>query len=664
MINKSLTSLTFKISMFIITIMVISLTIFSLVFISSERNKLVQDIVKNGQIFASFSTQTIYDNYVQYYSHPRPEDFETFKTNISTLLGNNVDISKINLISINGKILFDSDEFKTGKYTGDGRYVTDQQTLKILAVGKVSYRNILEGDKEFTEIIMPIDEIAGHLFSVRYLLSNTSLSTRMNEVYIQIYSVVIPLILIAILLTLFFTIRLVKPISILTKNAQEISRGNLDVKVDIKSKDEIGQLAKTFNEMTVKIKDSYVVLESKVKERTADLDIKIEELAENNAQLGDSKKAITNLLEDIEIEKSKIEETVKIRTKELAEEKSRLLASINSLSFGFIIADMNSKVILSNPSILSILNTDKQPATIADVDALFTNFDLVNSCKECLLTQKVVEIKEILFSKKFLRVFCAPVLSENTPIGHVIIIEDITEAKVMERSKDEFFAVASHELRTPLTAIRGNSDMILEMYSDKIPNQDMKEMLTDINSASIRLIKIVNDFLEVSRLEQGKVETNNKTFDITELVDKTVKDLKVMADKKKISLTYNMSSTSLPNVFADQGHVEQILLNLIGNGIKFTDQGSVIIDTSLENNFIAIRITDTGMGIGDKNQSLLFRKFQQAGETFLARKDTNSTGLGLYISKLLVSNMGGDIKLEKSSVGSGSTFVFTLPIAV
>lgn len=642
----------------------ISLLAFSLVFISSEREKMMKDIVKNGEIFASFSSKAIYDNFVQYYTHPRVEDFENFKINVTSILANNKDVVGVELLGVNGRILFDSEEFISGKYEGPNRVITDKKTIEILNKNKTSYRNIIENDEDAVEIMVPLDQAGGSIFVMRYILSNASMKDRMIEIYGQIASVVFPLLIFAIITAVFFTLRLVRPIKKLTNIVEKIRAGNFDIKAEIKSKDEIGRLAFAFNDMTSKLKESYGVLEAKVKERTAELDKKVEELAENNAELSDSKRAITNLLEDIEQEKEKIEETVKIRTKELSDEKSRLLASINSLSFGFIISDMNNNILLSNPRVSEILEKEGKFEKVEDISKIFEGFDLTNSCKECLKNQKVVEIKEVLFYKKFLRIFCAPILNQSIPIGHVIIIEDITEAKVIERSKDEFFAVASHELRTPLTAIHGNSDMILSMYMDQITNQDLKDMLTDINSASVRLINIVNDFLEVSRLEQGKVETKKEVFDINEIINKVIKDLKVVADRKSISVSYNPPVVDLPKAFGDKGHTEQVLINIIGNAIKFTDNGSVIVTVSPEKNFLKIRVEDTGIGIEPKNQTLLFRKFQQAGDKVLARKDSNSTGLGLYISKLLVSNMGGSISLEKSDTNKGSIFAFTLPIAL
>ena len=386
--------------------------------------------------------------------------------------------------------------------------------------------------------------------------------------------------------------------------------------------------------------------------------------------------AMMNLLEDLDTEKKKVEDEVQEKTKELRKEQARLLASINSLSFGFVIADTNDKVIVKNAALSTILELTEEPTSVKDIIDSFKGIAsgldvLTHSCRECIDLKKVVELKEISHGKKYLRVFCTPIITKNEStqdateevIGYVVLVEDITEAKIMERSRDEFFAVASHELRTPLTAIRGNADMILDMYADKIVDKDMKEMLQDIDISSIRLISIVNDFLEVSRLEQGRFEINKENFNVSDVVEKVVRDLKSMVEQKGLSVAYTAPTSPLPTVFADKNRTEQILLNLVGNAVKFTKVGSITITTTAMDSFVDVRVIDTGTGISEHNQALLFRKFQQAGEQTLARDVTQSTGLGLYISKLIISRMGGTIGLEKSEVGKGSIFAFTLPIS-
>lgn len=386
--------------------------------------------------------------------------------------------------------------------------------------------------------------------------------------------------------------------------------------------------------------------------------------------------AMLNLLEDLDAEKKKVEGTVRERTKELREEQTRLLASIESLSFGFIIADTDDRIIVKNAAISRILELVEEPTSVRGIVDSFKGIAfgldvLAHSCRECIDMRRAVELKEISHGKKYLRVFCSPILMKDEtapdalgkPIGYAMLVEDVTEAKIMERSRDEFFAVASHELRTPLTAIRGNADMILEAYADKIADGDMKEMLQDIDISSTRLIGIVNDFLEVSRLEQGRFEIKNERFDVSEIIGKVLRDLETTVEQKDLVAAYAAPASPLPAVYADKNRTEQILFNLVGNAIKFTKSGSITVTAVAAGNFINVRVIDTGGGISEHNQALLFRKFQPAGEEMLARDVTQSTGLGLYISKLIISSMGGTIGLERSEPGKGSTFLFTLPIA-
>ncbi len=470
---------------------------------------------------------------------------------------------------------------------------------------------------------------------------------------------------------IFLARRITKGIIILNEAAEEISKGNLDVRVAIPSNNEVGNLADAFNTMVATLQELYTGMDKKVKEQTAALS---EQVAEGEK----SRLAILNLLEDIEKEKEKVERVVVERTKELHNEKARLIASINSLSFGFIIADKDDNILLQNSALMRILELDKKPFSIHDIAGAFqivqdakgvVQFDPVASCRKCMIDREILEIKEARHKNRFLRIFCIPISPETTAgvkadvIGYVFLVEDITEAKIAERSRDEFFAVASHELRTPLTAIRGNADMILQMYAEKIIDKDMKEMLVDINTSSIRLIDIVNDFLEVSRIEQGKFEIHKEVFDVSETIEKVHRDMKDMIAHKGIYFTYITPPQPLPKVYSDKNRVEQILMNLVGNAEKFTKQGGITVEVEPLPGFLKIRVADTGVGISQENQDLLFRKFQQAGEQMLARDITQGTGLGLYISKMIVSSLGGSIGIEHSELGNGSIFAFTVPIA-
>ncbi len=465
-----------------------------------------------------------------------------------------------------------------------------------------------------------------------------------------------------LLITLYIILSSVtNPIIKLTQAAQRVSEGDLLTQISTTSKDEIGTLSNVFRLMQNNIREAQSDLKVKVQEKTEQLSLKVTEVELSN-------KAIKNLLEDIEEEKKKVEETVVVRTKELNEEKARLLASINSLPVGFALADKDDNILFKNQvfqSTFALMGSDiTKMEDIIDAFSGITN--LKEAHRQCIEEKRLVEIESVFFKNKFFRIILAPVImlhNSQEVIGHLFLVEDITEAKVMERSKDEFFAVASHELRTPLTAIRGNAEMILDMYGDKIVDKDVKEMLADINEASVRLIGIVNDFLDVSRLEQGKISLKNTSFDVAEIIENVINSVQNEADEKNLLLQFIKPENIHTTVFADSDKVKQILFNLIGNSIKFTSKGSVTVSISVAGGFVAIKVADTGVGISLQNENLLFRKFQPAGEHILARDVTSSTGLGLYISSLLVYKMRGSIGLEKSELGKGSVFFFTLPIA-
>jgi signal transduction histidine kinase len=292
--------------------------------------------------------------------------------------------------------------------------------------------------------------------------------------------------------------------------------------------------------------------------------------------------------------------------------------------------------------------------------------DLREYIKNCGLDKKRLVFSDIEIKGRYFQFLLSPILTkekEEICIGIVVLVQDITEAKILERSKDEFFSIASHELRTPLTAIRGNTSMILEYYAEAVKDPELKMMVDDIHESSIRLINIVNDFLNVSRLEQRRMEFKIEKFDISKLVPETIKEYDVTGSRKKIGIEFVAPDGPLPLVNGEMDKVRQVLINLRGNSLKFTAEGGIKIKTEISGKFVKVVVSDTGRGIPLKQQSLLFHKFQQTGESLFTRDTAGGSGLGLYISKMMIEGMGGEIKLEKSEEGKGSTFSFSLPIA-
>lgn len=600
--------------------MCLVLLIVSGTFLLTEQAKGRQQLLNNGRNFGNFSSQSIYDNYVRSYTHPTSEEFRQFRTAVEQMLRVNPDVVQVTLMSINGRVLFDSNEFKTGKYEGPPRQIEDPVILDKLSSTTTTQRDLQDPTLgNVAEIIVPINESGiGHVLSTRYILSYASLSHRTAEVFTQTASIAIPLMIFVIVVAVAFSLTLTRPIVKLTKVAQEIRAGNFNAKTNVTSKDEIGTLGLTIDEMTTQLHQTY-------------------------GQLNHSLQELTQ------------------RTKQLSEEKARSSASIDSLPLGFMMTDEHGGVLVTNPAIRRMLNLGESAKKSAN---LFQQ--LQPHINTCLTEKHAISLPELTDANRIYRTFLSPVILSDNPgqaaIGVAVLLEDITEEKILARSKDEFFSIASHELRTPLTAIRGNSGMILDYFSEALKDHELKDMIVDIHGSSVRLIDIVNDFLDASRLEQGKMEFKPTAFPITDVLTSVITELQTVAAGKHVQLVLDPSFPSTV-VWADTNKTKQVVYNLVGNALKFVEHGSVTLSAQTSAKQIKVLVTDTGKGISPENQSLLFHKFQQATDSILTRDNTRGTGLGLYISKLLVENMGGRIRLEHTETGKGSTFSFSLPLA-
>jgi len=354
----------------------------------------------------------------------------------------------------------------------------------------------------------------------------------------------------------------------------------------------------------------------------------------------------------------------------IKEEQSRLLGAIGGLSLGFLIIDTKNNILIKNLALDSILGLEDhaQVLLLGDMSGIEeilmkSGFDLRSAYQRTISEHVTTEFKDVTLGGKFLHIYIAPIISpiDGTTInGASVIVEDTTEAKLFEQGRDEFFSIASHELRTPLTAIRGNASMLIEYYGDKMLDQDMREMIDDMLISSERLIRIVNDFLDVSRLEQRRMQFNLEQCDVNKIIREAMGELRDLATKQSLTIEF-AEAPALPAILADTFRVKQVLTNLVGNAIHYTDAGGINITAEVVGKMVKIKVRDSGVGISLQDSSLLFRKFQQVGDNILARK-VMSTGLGLYISKLMVESMGGVIALEESVPGKGSTFSFTLPV--
>lgn len=242
---------------------------------------------------------------------------------------------------------------------------------------------------------------------------------------------------------------------------------------------------------------------------------------------------------------------------------------------------------------------------------------------------------------------------------YVVLYRKIKE---VDQMKDEFISIASHELRTPLTSIKGYTSLIQEGTFGKIEDPKMQQSLERIMSSTKRLGDLVEDLLDVSRLEQGRLACDQQALSVEPIIDEIVSQLSVTAQEKQLALSYEYekSAQPLPLVSADPDRLRQVLVNLIGNAIKYTEAGSVVVTQEIKENKLRIKVTDTGLGISPEAQKSLFQKFYRVKTD--KTETIQGTGLGLWITKQIVELMGGRIYLE-SIEGRGTQVIVVLNLA-
>jgi two-component system sensor histidine kinase VicK len=352
---------------------------------------------------------------------------------------------------------------------------------------------------------------------------------------------------------------------------------------------------------------------------------------------------------------------------QLLDEQARLTASINSLTVGFIIVDNNYRILAKNQAAALVFN---QPhlTSLNQIHSLTLknqNISLKEEVNLSLNKKVTITLSEVNFADLILKLLISPINvtknGHNQPvqIGAVILLQDQTNEVKLERSKDEFLAIASHELRTPLIIIKNTVAMIQDgIYKP----EELNFALDQIKESSVSLIEMTDQFLDISKMEQKKLVLKPSSFILNDLIKEITAQYQTLAIPKNLKLFVQLPP-KLIHISADRDRLSQVISNLLGNAIKFTDQGSITLQVNdLSDRLIKVKVTDTGSGIPKDRQHLLFKKFSQTNEDIYTRA-AGGTGLGLYISKMLVELMGGNLKLDISEPGKGSTFIITLPVS-
>jgi len=293
--------------------------------------------------------------------------------------------------------------------------------------------------------------------------------------------------------------------------------------------------------------------------------------------------------------------------------------------------------------------------------------------KSLLITKEPISYDEHLQTNsknedRWVGMSASPILNSKGEIEEIIlIVRDINTLKETEKAKSEFVSIASHELRTPLTVINGYLSLLLSGdlgdFKDEVSRSNLIKILQKAANETSRLNRLVADLLNVSRIEEKRIELEKHRVDIEVLINEVVEELQSLAKSKNIQInTICENSKKDHNLVCDRGKIYQAILNLLDNAIKYTPSGTKIkISDWIENNKFFISISDNGQGIPKELHHVIFEKFQQAPGSYL--KQNTGTGLGLFIVKSFIELHGGSLRLD-SEVGKGTTFTFDLPLIV
>lgn len=372
-------------------------------------------------------------------------------------------------------------------------------------------------------------------------------------------------------------------------------------------------------------------------------------LATSNDEIGDLAKAFNYMSEQI-----------KLRLQEVTLSRSRLEAVLLSMFEGVMVVDSKGTILLMNQTLKDLLLIKDDPLGRRPIEVI-RNIE-IQEIADCALKREcgveACELSILAPEEKILSIHATPVIRGSKVEGAVLLFHNITELRRLEKVRKDFVANVSHELRTPISSIKGYAETLLEgALEDK---ENARDFLNIIYSDSDRLAKLIDDLLDLSKIESNRLRMDIKRCSLSPLVNKVVSSLSRQAKDTSIAIKIDIP-TDISNILADEARIAQVLLNLIDNAIKYNrEKGKVIIAAREKNAFVQVDVSDTGVGISEKDLPRLFERFYRIDKA--RSRELGGTGLGLSIVKHIVQAHNGEVSVQ-SVLGQGSTFSFTIPKA-
>ncbi len=401
---------------------------------------------------------------------------------------------------------------------------------------------------------------------------------------------------IAVFLGYLFSEFLTQPISALSLKAKDMAAGELDKLMKVQSRDEIGQLTHDFNSMAISLNE---------------------------------------------------------KLNEITSEKNKLDIVFEHMTDGILVFDRMGVMIHSNPASVQMLKLDRE-ISFSEVFKSYLDLTYVEM-KKMVKEETVSHL--VMVEGKYYSVYFAKFIDQSKEaVGLICVIQDITEHKKLEEMQKEFVANVSHELRTPLTTIKSYAETLLEGAVDDL--ETTNRFLSVINHEGDRMTALVQDLLELSKLDNSQVQFTMNNINLEHVLTDSVEKYKIHADKKSQSLIYHKPSFEC-RISGDANRIEQVFKNIISNAVKYSPESALIeVVVKESNKYFIVRVSDSGFGMSKEDLGRIFERFYRVDKA--RSREMGGTGLGLAIAKEIMEHHGGRIEVE-SELGKGTNFDLYFP---
>lgn len=554
----------------------------------------------------------------------------SMEQHIETIIGTSSYIAEDKWVDVQEEIQNTLNDWRLG--SGEVLYVIQDDEIptiiassfkqyeEILGQNALSYKHLdpililkaFDGDKSpgiirdtnentvYNHLAYPVLSQVGKVKGVIYMVSDLkNVYITVNESKKVLTNATMMALLITVFLGYLISSSITEPIRDVTKKAEDMAKGNFEQFVEIKSDDEIGQLASMFNHLTLKLKDT---------------------------------------IQEMDLERSKLN------------------TIFNYMAEGVVAVDLNGNIIHANPIAIEILNI-RDDFVFDHLDKRQDLLELINlkdinyEDEKSLERNETLEIKSHVYKVKY-----APFKNERDNIGGLIIVfQDITKEHKLDSMRKEFVANVSHELKTPITTIKSYAETLMEGGVD---NQTEEKFLMVIDNECDRMTRLVRDLLQLSNLDYQKTDWKKEVVTVKKLLLDILLKLDFAFKEKDHELIVNLEE-ELPNIAIDKDGIEQVILNVISNAIKYTDNGGKIeINAYNSEGFITLQVKDNGIGIPEQDKSRIFERFYRVEKG--RSRALGGTGLGLSIAQQIVEAHGGSILLN-SDLDKGTVVKINIP---